>query len=253
MIAPRRWFLCLDLSEYVETLKNDSEKLKALLSCIYLVLLKIEDSGSKILVSYCFLGQLLLSGLKTQYFNLKFDTDFFCIRLCSSLHLGKGFFFVFFFFFPSIWAYYSLGYINDLKLDLHLHLNFLVTGNCSYSKFSYATLLSYRGDAAFCSLECREKQMKIDVLKEKYSQMLRKSNTPPPKARRKASGSSKTVAAAWTGCFSYVKCNKLKQTRYRCIFVIPLSLSFGLYSFFFSVVGHELLALLSPLYHRTRF
>ncbi|XP_020258593.1 protein MARD1-like [Asparagus officinalis] len=54
----------------------------------------------------------------------------------------------------------------------------------------------YRGDAAFCSLECREKQIKMDALKEKCVQMLRKSNASKPKARSKASGSGKTVAAA---------------------------------------------------------
>lgn len=148
MIAPRRWFLCLDLSEYVETLKNDSEKLKALLSCIYLVLLKIEDSGSKILVSYCFLGQLLLSGLKTQYFNLKFDTDFFCIRLCSSLHLGKGFFFVFFFFFSfylglllfGLYQWFEVGLTSSFELHSHrqlfllkilIHNSPVLQGGCS--------------------------------------------------------------------------------------------------------------------------
>ncbi|ONK75507.1 uncharacterized protein A4U43_C03F17620 [Asparagus officinalis] len=55
---------------------------------------------------------------------------------------------------------------------------------------------SFRGDAAFCSLECREKQIKMDALKEKCVQMLRKSNASKPKARSKASGSGKTVAAA---------------------------------------------------------
>lgn len=53
----------------------------------------------------------------------------------------------------------------------------------------------YRGDAAFCSLECREKQMHQDERKK----CLRKSVKPspsPPTTDSEATGNSETVAAA---------------------------------------------------------
>ena len=58
----------------------------------------------------------------------------------------------------------------------------------------------YRGDTAFCSLECREQQMKQDERKEKYTVVTKKEDRnghgSPSKASTKASGKSETVAAA---------------------------------------------------------
>lgn len=57
-----------------------------------------------------------------------------------------------------------------------------------------------RGDTAFCSLECREKQMKQDERKEKYCTVASKKegrHASPPTASTKASSSkNETVAAA---------------------------------------------------------
>ncbi|XP_044470611.1 FCS-Like Zinc finger 5-like [Mangifera indica] len=53
----------------------------------------------------------------------------------------------------------------------------------------------YRGDTAFCSLECREKKMKQDERREKLSAS--SSSSPPPGPRAStASGESEPVAAA---------------------------------------------------------
>ncbi|GMY11315.1 FCS-Like Zinc finger 5-like [Fagus crenata] len=58
----------------------------------------------------------------------------------------------------------------------------------------------YRGDTAFCSLECREQQMKQDERKEKYTVVTKKEDRnghgSPSKASTKASSKSETVAAA---------------------------------------------------------
>jgi len=58
----------------------------------------------------------------------------------------------------------------------------------------------YRGDTAFCSLECREQQMKQDERKEKYRTSVASkkegSSSTASTASTKASSKSETVAAA---------------------------------------------------------
>ncbi|KAJ6802430.1 protein MARD1-like [Iris pallida] len=54
----------------------------------------------------------------------------------------------------------------------------------------------YRGDAAFCSLECREKQMHHDERKEKCLRKSVKPSPSPPTKDSEATGNSETVAAA---------------------------------------------------------
>ncbi|XP_059433099.1 FCS-Like Zinc finger 5-like [Corylus avellana] len=56
----------------------------------------------------------------------------------------------------------------------------------------------YRGDTAFCSLECREQQMKQDERKEKCTVASKKDGRhgSPSTASAKASSKSETVAAA---------------------------------------------------------
>ncbi|XP_012093182.1 FCS-Like Zinc finger 5 [Jatropha curcas] len=49
----------------------------------------------------------------------------------------------------------------------------------------------YRGDTAFCSLECREKQMKHDERRERCSRVQKEDHhVPPPSSSTKASASS---------------------------------------------------------------
>lgn len=56
----------------------------------------------------------------------------------------------------------------------------------------------HRGDTAFCSLECREQQMKQDERKEKCTVASKKEGRQesPSTAASKASSKSETVAAA---------------------------------------------------------
>lgn len=56
---------------------------------------------------------------------------------------------------------------------------------------------NYRGDTAFCTLECREQQMKQDERKEKCrTGVASKKDGSSPSASTKASSKSETVAAA---------------------------------------------------------
>ncbi|GLU13145.1 hypothetical protein SLE2022_297910 [Rubroshorea leprosula] len=72
-------------------------------------------------------------------------------------------------------------------------------GLCKRRLVSGRDIYMYRGDTAFCSLECREQQMKQDETKEKMSAMASKkedhhaSNSAASKA---SSTKSQTVAAA---------------------------------------------------------
>ncbi|KAK1290901.1 hypothetical protein QJS10_CPB18g01232 [Acorus calamus] len=55
----------------------------------------------------------------------------------------------------------------------------------------------YRGDTAFCSLECRQKQMNFDERKEKCSlTSIKKETTPATATGSEASSSTETAAAA---------------------------------------------------------
>jgi hypothetical protein len=56
----------------------------------------------------------------------------------------------------------------------------------------------HRGDTAFCSLECREQQMKQDERKEKCTVASKKEgrHESPSTAASKASSKSETVVAA---------------------------------------------------------
>ncbi|XP_077224946.1 FCS-Like Zinc finger 6-like [Tasmannia lanceolata] len=53
----------------------------------------------------------------------------------------------------------------------------------------------YRGDTAFCSLECRQQQMNQDERKEKCSSASMK-NEAPPTTKSEASSNGETMAAA---------------------------------------------------------
>ncbi|KAF3441029.1 hypothetical protein FNV43_RR19315 [Rhamnella rubrinervis] len=74
---------------------------------------------------------------------------------------------------------------------------------CSLCKRRLASgrdIYMYRGDTAFCSLECREQQMKQDERKEKCKAMATKNNddrlASSSTENSKGSGKSETVAAA---------------------------------------------------------
>ncbi|XP_038990191.1 LOW QUALITY PROTEIN: FCS-Like Zinc finger 5-like [Phoenix dactylifera] len=54
----------------------------------------------------------------------------------------------------------------------------------------------YRGDIAFCSLECRQQQMNLDERKEKCSLTSMKETPPPTTSSSEQSGNGETVAAA---------------------------------------------------------
>ncbi|KAM0936334.1 putative Zf-FLZ domain-containing protein [Dioscorea sansibarensis] len=57
-------------------------------------------------------------------------------------------------------------------------------------------IFMYRGEMAFCSLECRQQQMNYDERKEKCSLSSMKNDTPSVTTGTDSSGSGETVAAA---------------------------------------------------------
>jgi len=72
-------------------------------------------------------------------------------------------------------------------------------GLCKRHLASGRDIYMYRGDTAFCSLECREQQMKQDERKEKCKAMATKNNddrhASSSTASSKGSGKSETLAA----------------------------------------------------------
>ncbi|KAJ0988383.1 hypothetical protein J5N97_006739 [Dioscorea zingiberensis] len=57
-------------------------------------------------------------------------------------------------------------------------------------------IFMYRGEMAFCSLECRQQQINYDERKEKCSVASMKKDTPSVTTGTDSSGSGETVAAA---------------------------------------------------------
>ncbi|XP_050378579.1 FCS-Like Zinc finger 5 [Argentina anserina] len=70
-------------------------------------------------------------------------------------------------------------------------------GLCNQSLASGRDLYMYRGDTAFCSLECREQQMKQDERVEKCKGLAsKKEDRHATRSSSKASSKTQTVAAA---------------------------------------------------------
>ncbi|KAK2655837.1 hypothetical protein Ddye_008889 [Dipteronia dyeriana] len=88
---------------------------------------------------------------------------------------------------------------NVPKNDLIETAHFLRTcGLCNRRLAPGRDIYMYRGDTAFCSLECREQQMKQDERKEKLSACVGSKNKKEDASCSNASsaGKSETVAAA---------------------------------------------------------
>ncbi|KAL6222963.1 hypothetical protein ACLB2K_006353 [Fragaria x ananassa] len=93
----------------------------------------------------------------------------------------------------------SSNHRRNSDSDLVETAHFLRTcGLCKRSLASGRDLYMYRGDTAFCSLECREQQMKQDERVEKCKGVSSKKDDRHATTRSssKASGKAQTVAAA---------------------------------------------------------
>ncbi|XP_006366521.1 uncharacterized protein [Solanum tuberosum] len=92
------------------------------------------------------------------------------------------------------------GFHHHIEEKAH----FLTTcGLCNHRLTPSRDIYMYRGDTAFCSMECREQQMKSDKRKEKLKLLvLKKKNenyqnySELPFANSENSGKTKTIAAA---------------------------------------------------------
>jgi len=87
---------------------------------------------------------------------------------------------------------------NSSASDLVETAHFLRTcGLCKRRLASGRDLYMYKGDTAFCSLECREQQMKQDERVEKCKGVASKNeDRHATRSSSKASGKTQTVAAA---------------------------------------------------------
>ncbi|PQP96568.1 uncharacterized protein Pyn_20699 [Prunus yedoensis var. nudiflora] len=90
---------------------------------------------------------------------------------------------------------------NSAAPDVVETAHFLRTcGLCKRQLASGRDIYMYRGDTAFCSLECREQQMKQDERVEKFKAVASKKDdrhtSRSTSTNSKASGKSQTVAAA---------------------------------------------------------
>ncbi|PRQ48845.1 putative Zf-FLZ domain-containing protein [Rosa chinensis] len=92
----------------------------------------------------------------------------------------------------------SSNHRRNSASDLVETAHFLRTcGLCKRSLASGRDLYMYRGDTAFCSLECREQQMKQDERVEKCKGVAsKKEDRHATRPSSKASGKTQTVAAA---------------------------------------------------------
>lgn len=89
---------------------------------------------------------------------------------------------------------------NHTNTNIHTS-HFLGTcGLCKCGLPPGRDIYMYRGDTAFCSLECREKQMKQDQRKEKWKSGSNKDHhrVSPPAAAAAAKASTKSETAACT-------------------------------------------------------
>ncbi|KAH0452323.1 hypothetical protein IEQ34_019622 [Dendrobium chrysotoxum] len=97
---------------------------------------------------------------------------------------------------------------NNPKLNTHLATKeqgskFNISGKSMFKKKQNDLALNlsfiYRGEVAFCSSECREKQITIDERKERKkcsSSSVKKAEQPTPPKSSESSASSETVTAA---------------------------------------------------------
>ncbi|KAK4353901.1 hypothetical protein RND71_026095 [Anisodus tanguticus] len=97
--------------------------------------------------------------------------------------------------------YHHRSSSEGLQIDQTAH--FLTTcGLCNRKLAPCRDIYMYRGDSAFCSMECREQQMKKDERKEKSKLILQKKTenhhnySDLPSADSENSSKSKTIAAA---------------------------------------------------------
>ncbi|XP_055809075.1 protein INCREASED RESISTANCE TO MYZUS PERSICAE 1-like [Solanum dulcamara] len=109
---------------------------------------------------------------------------------------------------PSDHQHVSLKYHHRSSSDQSFHLHhiekttyFLTTcGLCNRRLPPSRDIYMYRGDTAFCSMECREKHMKKDKRKEKSKVPILQKKTENhhnySELPSENSGKSKTIAAA---------------------------------------------------------
>ncbi|GER42945.1 hypothetical protein STAS_19768 [Striga asiatica] len=77
-----------------------------------------------------------------------------------------------------------------------------ICGRCHRRLASGHDIYMYRGDIAFCSLDCREQQMKQDERKERVAGMARKGESHLPEMAATATGAS-TRASTTTDVASF--------------------------------------------------